>query len=90
MNLPVLLYIIVITLMMSGAWSVLGDGTLALSGRIAVFTGALSFYVSDIFVARDRFLKTEFLNRLVGLPLYYFGQFLLAFSIGFLRPINGS
>jgi uncharacterized membrane protein YhhN len=88
MNLPVLLYILVITLMMSGAWSVLGDENLVLSGRMAVFAGALSFYVSDIFVARDRFLKTEFSNRLAGLPLYYFGQFLLAFSAGLLQPIE--
>jgi uncharacterized membrane protein YhhN len=88
MNLPVLLYIVVITLMMSGAWSVLGKGKLVLSGRMAVFAGALSFYVSDIFVARDRFLKTEFSNRLAGLPLYYFGQFLLAFSAGLLQPIE--
>ncbi len=46
---------------------------------------ALSFYVSDVFVARDRFLKEEFINRLVGLPMYYAGQFLLAFSVGLLR-----
>jgi len=26
-------------------------------------------------------VKREFLNRLIGLPLYYAGQFLLAFSI---------
>lgn len=50
-----------------------------------VFGGALLFYLSDIFVARDRFLKTSFLNRLVGLPIYYAGQFLLAFSVGLLR-----
>ena len=75
MNSPVLLYVIVITIMVTGAWSVLGDDKLTLAGRFLVFTGALSFYFSDVFVARDRFLKTEILNRLIGLPLYYFGQF---------------
>jgi uncharacterized membrane protein YhhN len=49
------------------------------------FTGAVAFYFSDVFVARDRFMKKEFLNRLVGLPMYYAGQFLIAFSVGFLR-----
>jgi uncharacterized membrane protein YhhN len=49
------------------------------------FTGAVAFYFSDVFVARDRFMKKEFLNRLVGLPMYYAGQFLIAFSLGFLR-----
>ncbi|TFG38533.1 MAG: hypothetical protein E4H39_00070 [Syntrophobacterales bacterium] len=47
-----------------------------------IFVGALCFYFSDIFVARDRFFRKEFLNRLIGLPLYYLGQFLLAFSVG--------
>lgn len=47
--------------------------------------GAVAFYVSDVFVARDRFMKGGFVNRLVGLPLYYAGQFLIAFSLGFLR-----
>jgi hypothetical protein len=30
-------------------------------------------------------MKKEFVNRLVGLPMYYAGQFLIAFSSGFLR-----
>jgi uncharacterized membrane protein YhhN len=85
MKLPVLFYVIVITIMLSGAWSVLGDSNLTRPGRIMVFAGALSFYFSDVFVARDRFLKEEFLNRLMGLPMYYTGQFLLAFSVGVLR-----
>jgi len=84
MNVPVLLYVIVITIMVSGAWSVLGNAKLTVSGRMTVFIGAFSFYFSDLFVARDRFLKREFLNRSIGLPLYYAGQFLLAFSVGLL------
>jgi len=82
---PVMLYVMVITVMACGAWSVLGSSRLDFTGRIMVFVGALSFYLSDIFVARDRFVKKEFLNRLMGLPLYYTGQFLLAFSVGLLR-----
>lgn len=82
MLIPVLAYIIVITLMLTGAWTVLGDSEVKFTGRTLVFIGAASFYVSDLFVARDRFLKTEFMNRLFGLPLYYCGQFLLAFSVG--------
>jgi uncharacterized membrane protein YhhN len=81
----VLLYVIVITAMVIGAWAVLGDADLTGSGRIALFAGALGFYCSDVFVAQDRFLKREFSNRLIGLPMYYAGQFLLAFSIGLLR-----
>jgi len=82
MNIPVLAYIVVITVMVSGAGSILGDARLALAGRIMVFAGGCCFYASDIFVARDRFVKKGPLNRLIGLPLYYGGQFLLAFSVG--------
>jgi len=85
MKAPVVLYVIIITIMLSGAWSVLGDSNLAQPGRIMVFAGALSFYFSYIFVARGRFLRKEFLNRLIGLPMYYAGQFLLAFSVGLMR-----
>jgi uncharacterized membrane protein YhhN len=81
MKTPVLLYLIVITIMLVGAWTVLSDSRLTGFGRIMVFAGALSFYCSDVFVARDRFWKREFLNRLIGLPMYYMGQFLLAFSV---------
>ena len=82
MLMPVTAYIVVITVMLIGAWSVFCDAGLGLSGRVLVFSGAASFYVSDLFVARDRFIKMEFNNRLLGLPLYYLGQFLLAFSVG--------
>jgi len=81
MLVPVIAYIIVITAMVIGAFTVLGDTALHSTGRLMVLFGAVSFYISDLFVARDRFLKTEFANRILGLPLYYAGQFLLAFSV---------
>jgi uncharacterized membrane protein YhhN len=77
---PVLAYILVITAMVVCAWSVFERGDLPWGARIMVLAGALCFYLSDIFVARDRFVKNEFLNRAVGLPTYYTAQFLLAFS----------
>ncbi len=82
MLVPVIAYIIVITVMVIGAFTVLGDPALRSTGRLMVILGASSFYISDLFVARDRFLKPGFANRLIGLPLYYGGQFLLAFSVG--------
>jgi uncharacterized membrane protein YhhN len=65
MKLPVLLYVVVITIMVAGAWSVLGASDLARSGRVMVFVGALCFYFSDVFVARDRFLKKVVLHRTI-------------------------
>ena len=89
MKIPVIFYILVISVMFIGAWSMLGAGELKPAGRMTAFAGALAFYVSDIFVARQRFIKAEFVNRLIGLTLYYGGQFMLAFSIGWLKPISG-
>lgn len=87
MKVPVLIYTVVISVMLAGAWSLLCDIQLSVAGRITAFAGAFAFYLSDIFVARDRFLKRDFLNRLAGLPLYYTGQFLIAFSVGLLEVL---
>jgi len=85
MLIPVLLYIVVITVMLSGAWAVFLKSPFHVFGRTLLLAGSLCFYVSDIFVARDKFIKEEYRNRLFGLPLYYTGQFLLAFSVGLLK-----
>lgn len=82
MKIAVICYIVVISAMVVSAWSMLGADGLKLAGRLLALGGALSFYISDVFVARQRFVKSEFFNRLIGLPLYYGGQFMLAFSVG--------
>ena len=79
---PVLVYIAVITIMVAAAWAVFREPALPASFRWLILTGAVLFYLSDIFVARNKFIKSGFRNRLAGLPLYYLGQFLLAFSPG--------
>ena len=84
MHTPVFAYIVVITVMLFGALAVYRQVGLAFSGRAVIFLGAALFYLSDLFVARDQFVKKNFVNRLIGLPLYYGGQFLLAFSPAFL------
>lgn len=69
-------YMIVLVAMTSLALSVKIDNQATLIGL-----GAILFLVSDIFVGINRFKKAEFRNRLIGLPLYYAGQFTLATSI---------
>ena len=86
MLIPVAFYIVVISVMVSGAWAVFRNPNMNRVGAWLILFGALLFYVSDIFVARNRFIETEFLNRLFGLPFYYIGQFLLAFSVSFVKP----
>ncbi len=82
MKAPVAAYIVVISLMITMAVSLPGEISMPPELQIMVPTGALAFYISDIFVARNRFINRAFMNRLIGLPLYYTGQFLLAFSVG--------
>lgn len=51
------------------------------TGQARIAAGAVLFFVSDISVARDRFIKEDFANRLWGLPLYYSAQLLLASTV---------
>ncbi len=78
---PVAAYIVVISIMLVGALAVFYSDILPTRVRCLVLCGATLFYISDLFVARDRFVTTELLNRWVGLPVYYTGQFLLALSV---------
>lgn len=80
---PVLAYVVVITAMVVGALAVLGDDARAtLSDRRAALAclGAVLFFASDLAVARQRFVVESLVNRLWGLPAYYAGQLLLAWS----------
>jgi uncharacterized membrane protein YhhN len=70
---PVRVYMIVIGLM-----SALACGVTAAGGPWAVAVGALAFTASDVSVARDRFVRHEFVNRAWGLPLYYAAQLAIA------------
>ena len=74
---PVAAYIVVITLMVATS-----AGALAAGAPWTVPAGAVLFYLSDICVARNRFVSPGSVNRYVGLPLYYGGQLLLAASAG--------
>jgi uncharacterized membrane protein YhhN len=82
MLVPVVTYIVVISVMVVGAWAAFRNPDVKRTGAWLILIGAVLFYVSDLFVARDRFVNPEFLNRLIGLPLYYGAQFLLALSVG--------
>jgi uncharacterized membrane protein YhhN len=82
MRVPVIAYVVAITLMLWAAWAMYWAEGLAAGGARLALVGAACFYISDLFVARDRFISQGFVNRLCGLPLYYTGQFLIAFSVG--------
>ena len=46
-----------------------------------VLVGALLFTASDLSVARDRFVKQGYVNRLWGWPTYFVAQLVLAWTV---------
>jgi uncharacterized membrane protein YhhN len=75
MRAAVTAYVTVISLMVAAA-----IGTYAASPALALLAGAVAFALSDLSVARDRFVEPAFVNRAWGLPLYYAATLLLAAS----------
>lgn len=74
---PVLAYVVAITLM---AWGAVATAMAGTRPRWVVL-GAGLFFASDVLVARQRFVTPSLANRIVGLPAYYAGQLLLALCI---------
>jgi uncharacterized membrane protein YhhN len=75
LKVPVLFYVVAIVAMVVGAFATRFDLGLAMP------IGATLFFASDLLVARDRFIQRDFQNKLYGLPAYYLGQLLIAYSI---------
>ena len=73
MRVPVIGYIAVIVTMMIGAIAARENTRLAL--------GAALFFASDLAVSRDKFVAKSFANKAWGLPAYYAGQLLIAWSL---------
>lgn len=77
MRMPVIAYATAISVM-----GVLAVATTAAEPDLRIAAGAGLFIASDIAVARQAFVIPAFINRLWGLPAYYGGQLLLAWSAG--------
>lgn len=84
MRYPVYAYMAVISLMLA-----LAIGTRGRGGTCLILAGAVLFYVSDIFVARQRFVAPGPENSLLGLPFYYVAQVLLAGSVARVNQRGG-
>lgn len=78
MRAPVRVYMAVIACMVAAAVS----GS-AHTGDSALAFGAVAFALSDLSVARERFVRPQLINLLWGLPLYYFAQVVLAVSAAY-------
>lgn len=76
LRLQVVAYLAVISIMVVAA-----IGAVTAGAHPAVAMGAVGFALSDVSVARDRFVAPGFANAAWGLPLYFGSQLLLAWSI---------
>ena len=81
---PVRAYVVVITLMAVAAFGAWGGG-----GPPTIALGAFAFAISDLAVARDRFVSQSFVNSAWGLPLYFVAQLLLASTAASVRSLDG-
>ena len=83
MLVPVLCYVATIVLMVVGALAVYRGHPETFSDQQAALlcVGAVLFFASDISVAKGRFVKVLVRDRLWGLPAYYGGQLLIAWSL---------
>jgi len=77
LRVPMLAYVVVISTML-----VLAASASLATGRFDLLAGAFLFYVSDISVARKRFVAPGFANAAWGLPAYFIGQLILAWGSG--------
>ena len=74
---PVAAYVLVITAMVVAAAGAVGAGS-----RLPLLGAAMAFFLSDLAVARERFVAPSPWNRRWGLPLYYLAQTLFALAPG--------
>ncbi len=76
MSVPIAIYSVVIAAMIYTAVSATFSGA-----TVLVAAGAIIFAISDLAVLRERFIRKQYVNKLVGLPLYYLAQLLIAASL---------
>lgn len=81
MRIPVVVYMIVISLMVNRAVSTLASPQIGLPQALLIVFGAILFYISDLILAAGRFWKPWKYHR-ISLAFYYSGQLLIALSAG--------
>jgi uncharacterized membrane protein YhhN len=81
LELPVIAYILIITVMLIYSFSMFFNTNLDFLVRISFFLGSTLFYISDAILAYIMFIQTSKNNifQLINLTTYYSALFLMAF-----------
>ncbi|MEO8704701.1 MAG: lysoplasmalogenase [Kofleriaceae bacterium] len=80
LRIPVIGYVVAIDAMVIAAFAAYRADALADPQKTWLAVGAALFFLSDISVARERFVGRTFANKLWGLPAYYAAQLLIAWT----------
>ena len=81
MKVPVIFYVLTIATMVAFALSAWRTNALPEPARTRMIVGAVLFFISDLAVARDKFVAPTFANKVWGLPAYYAAQLFIAWSL---------
>jgi uncharacterized membrane protein YhhN len=78
---PVIAYVVTIAAMVGAALIAATGDALSCTGRGLLVAAAVLFFVSDLAVARERFVIATVGNHMWGAPAYFCAQLLFAWSI---------
>jgi len=79
MKIPVIAYIVVISVMVDRAASTFASPVFSVVQARMILGGAILFYISDVILAANRFWRAWRYNR-ISLTFYYSGQLLIALA----------
>ena len=82
MKVPVITYILIISLMVNRAFSTFASPSLSSAQAWMISIGAVLFYISDLILAANRFWLPWKYNR-ISLAFYFSGQLLIALAGSF-------
>jgi uncharacterized membrane protein YhhN len=82
MKIPVIVYIVVISLMVNRAIALFASPEFSTTQAWMVVAGALLFYISDVILAANRFWRPWKCQR-ISLAFYYSGQLLIALAASY-------
>ncbi len=82
MKIPVIAYIVIISVMVSRAIAIFSNHAIDNSHALMIVLGAVLFYISDVILATNRFWQPWQYHR-ISLAFYYAGQLFIALAASY-------
>jgi alkenylglycerophosphocholine hydrolase len=81
LRIPVVVYGVVLSLTLASAWSTIFRPLWSMTARVAAVLGGTLFFVSDLMLAWDRFVRRSRLLHVLVIITYHLAQFALVFTL---------